>query len=113
MSENVGKLYYSIGEVAKLFGVNTSLIRFWEKEFSKWIKPHRAKSGIRYYTNEDIKEIRKVYNLVKIEGYTLQGAKDALQEKKDELPQADDIRNTLIKTKELLLKILDEDKSQD
>lgn len=113
MSNTEGKLYHSIGEVAKMFGVNTSLIRYWEKEFGKWIKPHRTKSGSRYFTNEDIEQIREIYNLVKIEGYTLQGAKDALNERKEEVPDMDHIKETLIKTKSLLQSILDKNNPQD
>lgn len=95
-----------------MFGVNTSLIRYWEKEFSKWIKPHRTKSGSRYYTNEDIEQVREIYNLVKMEGYTLQGAKDALNDNKDALPEMEKIKETLLKTRSLLQNILDEDSPQ-
>jgi DNA-binding transcriptional MerR regulator len=74
------KLYYSIGEVANLFGVNTSLIRFWEKEFDI-IRPTKNKKGNRLFTAEDIENFRKIFALVKGEGYTLQGAKEKLREK--------------------------------
>jgi len=64
------KLYYSIGEVAKAFDVNTSLIRYWEQEFPI-IKPKKNKKGNRYFTPEDIKNLQIIYHLVKEKGYTL------------------------------------------
>lgn len=74
------KLYYSIGEVAAIFDVNTSLIRFWEKEFSI-IQPKKNKKGNRLFTVKDIEHFNKIYQLVKTEGYTLDGAKKALKSK--------------------------------
>lgn len=71
------KLYYSIGEVAKAFDVNTSLIRYWEQEFPI-LKPKKNKKGNRYFTPEDIKNLKMIYHLVKEKGYTLDGAKIAL-----------------------------------
>ena len=71
------KLYYSIGEVAKAFDVNTSLLRYWEKEFPI-IKPKKNKKGNRYFTPEDLKNLQMIYHLVKEKGYTLDGAKIAL-----------------------------------
>ena len=74
------KLYYSIGEVAAIFDVNTSLIRFWEKEFTI-IQPKKNKKGNRLFTVKDIQHFNKIYQLVKMEGYTLDGAKKALKSK--------------------------------
>jgi DNA-binding transcriptional MerR regulator len=74
------KLYYSIGEVASIFDVNTSLIRFWEKEFTI-IQPKKNKKGNRLFTVKDIENFNKIYQLVKLEGYTLDGAKKALKQK--------------------------------
>lgn len=71
------KLYYSIGEVAKAFDVNTSLLRYWEKEFPI-IKPKKNKKGNRYFTPEDLKNLQMIYHLVKEKGYTLDGARVAL-----------------------------------
>lgn len=71
------KLYYSIGEVANAFDVNTSLIRFWEKEFPI-LKPRKNSRGVRYFTPEDIKNLKMIYHLVKEKGYTLDGARIAL-----------------------------------
>lgn len=74
------KLYYSIGEVAAIFEVNASLIRFWEKEFTI-IQPKKNKKGNRLFTVKDIEHFNKIYQLVKMEGYTLDGAKKALKSK--------------------------------
>lgn len=73
------KLYYTIGEVAEMFEVNTSLIRFWEKEFDI-IKPKKNKKGNRLFTPEDIDNFKVIYNLVKEQGLTLEGAKKYLKE---------------------------------
>lgn len=99
------KLYYSIGEVAKAFGVNASLIRFWEKEFDI-IKPKKNKKGNRFFTPDDIKNLKLIYHLVKERGYTLDGAKIALQEQeniKEEvelIARMEYIRSELVKLKE-------------
>lgn len=74
------KLYYSIGEVADMIEVNTSLIRFWEKEFPT-IKPKKNKKGNRLYTPKEIKKIDQIYTLVKQKGYTLDGARKAMKSK--------------------------------
>lgn len=68
------KLYYSIGEVAAMFEVNTSLLRFWEKEFKFEVGKKNAK-GNRMYNKKEIEFINTVYQLVKIQGFTLDGAK--------------------------------------
>ena len=73
------KLYYGIGEVAEAFGVNTSLIRFWEKEFDI-IKPKKNAKGNRKFTPEDIKNLELIYHLVMERGFTLEGAKTHLKE---------------------------------
>ncbi len=75
------KRYYSIGEVADAFKVNTSLIRFWEKEFDI-IKPKKNAKGNRKFTPEDIKNLSLIYHLVKERGFTLEGAKIHLKEEK-------------------------------
>ncbi len=80
--KKVEKLYYSIGEVADMFGVNTSLIRYWEKEFDI-IKPKKNKKGNRYFTKEDIENFHIIYYLVKDLGMTLKGAKKKLSENRE------------------------------
>ena len=76
--KSVTKLYWSIGEVADELGVNTSLIRYWEKEFNT-IKPKRTGKGDRSYTQKDIDQLRRIQHLVKEQGFTLQGAKEQLR----------------------------------
>lgn len=75
------KLFYSISEVAKMFNVSETLLRFWEKEFPN-IKPRKAGRGIRQYSKDDIEEVRSVYHLVKERGMTLEGARTALKHDK-------------------------------
>tara|TARA_B100000963_G_scaffold66067_1_gene54294 strand:+ start:201 stop:530 length:330 start_codon:yes stop_codon:yes gene_type:complete len=72
------KRYYSIGEIAKAFNVNTSLLRFWEKEF-KEIQPKKKQSGTRKYTPEDVIIIEKIYYLLKEKGLTIEGTKKQLK----------------------------------
>jgi DNA-binding transcriptional MerR regulator len=79
-SQNFNKLYYSIGEVADIFGVNASLIRFWEKEFDA-INPKKNAKGDRKFTPNDIEMVHRIHDLVKVKGYTLDGAKKALKSK--------------------------------
>lgn len=72
------KRYYSIGEIAKAFEVNPSLLRFWEKEF-KEIHPKKKESGARRYTPDDVTNIQKIYHLLKEKGLTIEGAKKQLK----------------------------------
>ena len=73
------KRYYSIGEIAKAFHVNASLIRFWDKEFDI-LKPKKNAKGNRMFTPEDVKNLQLIYHLVKERGFTLEGAKTHLKE---------------------------------
>lgn len=102
------KLYYSIGEVAGAFGVNTSLIRFWEKEFDV-IKPKKNAKGNRKFTREDIRNLELIYHLVKERGFTLEGAKTHLKEERQKtlsnfeiIRKLENIKSTLIKLKNQL-----------
>ncbi len=104
LENNISKLYYSIGEVAKLFDVNASLIRFWEKEFDI-IKPHKNKKGNRMFTQEDLKNFQLIYHLVKERGFTLQGAKDKLKGNKEDAFESLEIVQKLEKVKSFLLEV--------
>ncbi|GGD14321.1 MerR family transcriptional regulator [Flavobacterium orientale] len=73
------KRYYSIGELAKAFDVNASLIRFWDKEFDI-LKPKKNAKGNRMFTPEDVKNLQLIFHLVKERGFTLDGAKIHLKE---------------------------------
>jgi len=76
--KEIEKLYYSIGEVAEIFNVAPSLIRFWESEF-EIIQPKKNRKGNRQFTKEDIDNVRLIYHLVKEKGFTLQGAKEMIK----------------------------------
>lgn len=78
---HIEKLYYSIGEVAAMFQVNASLLRFWEKEFTI-LSPKKNTKGDRHYTQKDIESFRIIYELVKEKGFTLNGAKQYLKEQR-------------------------------
>ena len=101
------KRYYGIGEVAKAFKVNTSLIRFWEKEFDI-LKPKKNAKGDRKFTPEDIKNLKLIYHLVKVRGFTLEGAKTHLKENKQEALNQFEIISKLEAIKAQLLKIKSE-----
>lgn len=96
------KLYYSISEVAKMFGVNESLLRYWEKEFPM-IAPKKAGGNIRQYRKEDIENIRLVYHLVKEKGMTLAGAKQRLKMNKEATMNTAEILERLKEIKKELL----------
>ncbi|MBJ6369094.1 MerR family transcriptional regulator [Snuella sedimenti] len=102
------KRYYGIGEVAQAFGVNASLIRFWEKEFDI-LKPKKNAKGNRKFTPEDIKNLKLIFHLVKERGFTLEGAKIHLKEEKQKtlnnfeiINKLENIKNELQKIKEHL-----------
>ena len=97
----VEKLYYSIGEVAKMFHVNTSLIRFWEKEFDI-IKPKKNKKGNRLFTQKDIDNFHMIYHLVKEKGMTLKGAKKKMKENREDTEHNFEIIKSLEQIKEML-----------
>ena len=98
------KRYYGIGEVASAFDVNTSLIRFWEKEFDV-LQPKKNAKGNRKFTPVDIKNLELIYYLVKERGFTLEGAKIHLKENKQQTLDHFDIIRKLETVKSELLKI--------
>ncbi len=84
--KTIERIYWTIGEVAEQLGVNTSLLRYWEKEFGT-LRPKRTGKGDRLYTKDDIAKIRDIQVLLKERGFTIQGAKDQLRSvKKTEEP---------------------------
>ena len=99
-----GKRYYSIGEVAKAFDVNASLIRFWDKEFDI-LKPKKNAKGNRMFTPEDVKNLQLIYHLVKERGFTLEGAKTHLKEGQKKTLDKFEIINKLEAVKAQLLNI--------
>jgi DNA-binding transcriptional MerR regulator len=78
------KLYYSIGEVAEMFNVSASLIRYWESEFTM-LRPKKNRKGDRQFTKKDIDYLERIYTLVKERGFTLDGAKKELRSRKTPL----------------------------
>jgi len=100
--ESLTKRYYKIGEVAKMFGVATSLIRYWEGEFDQ-LRPQKNANGVRRFLKGDVLVVDKIYDLVKTKGYKLGGAKAALKEMKNK-PVVKASQNSMDKTKLTALK---------
>jgi DNA-binding transcriptional MerR regulator len=94
--KEIEKLYYSIGEVAEMFNVAPSLIRFWESEF-EIIQPKKNRKGNRQFTREDIDNVKLIFHLVKEKGFTLQGAKEMVKADsvalRDKMEVIDSLRN--------------------
>jgi DNA-binding transcriptional MerR regulator len=101
------KVYFSISEVAGMFNVNASLIRFWEKEFDV-LKPHKNKKGNRLFTKKDVENIRIIYHLVKEQGFTLQGAKEKLKTDGNKTTRNVEVVDTLNRLKTFLLEVKSE-----
>ena len=104
VSANDSRKYYSIGEVAKLLNVSTSLIRFWEKNFSS-LQPRKNEQGARRYTRADIAQLSKIHQLVKKQGYTLKGAKEAIKRDSNKLKSNTEIIHALKLLKEFLVSL--------
>lgn len=101
------KLYYKMGEVADIFGVNPSLIRYYEKEFDA-IKPQRNKKGNRLFTQEDVDTFHIIFDLIKNKGYTLEGAKLELEKQKKTPPDKAEVIQSLQRMKRFLLELRSE-----
>lgn len=84
------KLFYSIGEVAEKFGVNDTLLRFWEKEFPQ-LRPKKGTRGTRQYTKEDIEVVRVIYNLVKVRGLRIDAARELLKRNREGVEQQTEV----------------------
>jgi len=102
--KKVEKLYYSISEVALMFNVNASLIRYWEKEFDV-LQPKKNKKGNRLFTSKDIDNIYIIYYLVKERGMTLKGVKKKLKENREDTINNVEVVKSLQNIKNLLLQI--------
>ena len=98
------KLFYTIGEVARMFKLNTSHIRFWEKQFDI-LKPKKNKKGNRLFTKEDLDNLHIIYHLVKERGFTLNGAKKKLKQNKEEVIQSSEMVKSLKRIKSFLLEV--------
>ena len=100
------KLYYTTNEVAKAFGVNASLVRFWGKEF-KILKPQKDEQGTRKFTPDDVRLLQRIYHLVKEQGFTLEGARQKLKEDKHQALSTLEMITKLEAVKQQLLSLKD------
>lgn len=100
----ITKLYYSIGEVAKMFDVNSSLIRYWENEF-EILKPKKNAKGNRLFTQQDVDNLKVIYHLVKERGFTLDGAKKKLRENREDTVQNEEIVERLKEIRNFLVEL--------
>ncbi|HMN04273.1 MAG TPA: MerR family transcriptional regulator [Flavobacteriales bacterium] len=113
--KSIERMYWTIGEVATELGVNTSLLRYWEKEFGS-LRPKRTNKGDRLYTRNDILQLRRIQHLVKEKGFTLQGAKAELRKPETVEPAQpaipavplDEVRARLLHIREQLLMLREE-----
>jgi len=102
--KEIEKIYYSIGEVAEMFNVAPSLIRFWESEF-ELIQPKKNRKGNRQFTKEDIDNVRTIYHLVKEKGFTLQGAKEMLRNDTHSVKNKMELLDSLRKVRSFLIEV--------
>lgn len=105
--KEITKMYYNIGEVAEMFKVNTSLIRFWENEFDI-LQPKKNKKGNRLFTPEDLENLKLIFSLVKEQGFTLEGAKKKLKTQRSSLQANQKVIDSLNKVKSFLLELKEE-----
>lgn len=103
----IEKLYYSIGEVAQMFDVNTSLIRYWETEFSI-LKPKKNAKGDRMFRQKDMENLKLIFHLVKERGYTLEGAKKTMREGGGNLEKNYEVIESLSRIRNFLAELRDE-----
>ncbi len=103
----IEKVFYSIGEVAEMFELQASTLRYWEQEFSV-LKPKRNKKGTRYYTKKDIDNLRLIHHLVKERGLTIKGAKQKIKENRGDLDNSHKVIQKLQHIRSLLVRIRDE-----
>ena len=101
--KEIEKVYYTIGEVAKLFHVRTSNIRYWTKEFN--LKVRTTRKGDRLYTPDQVKEIRTIYHLVKDRRFTISGAKAKLKQSKKVSVESVDLKDSLLQLRNKLVQL--------
>ena len=105
--KQIEKLFYPIGEVAQMFEVSVSSIRYWEKEFDI-LKPKKNKKGNRMFTKKDVDNLKIIYHLTKERGFTLEGAKKKLRENKADTIDNVEIINHLISIRQFLVEFREE-----
>ena len=102
--ELIKKLYYPIGEVAVWFNVNTSLIRYWEKEF-KQLQPRKTRKGDRLFRAQDIEFLKQIYYLLREKKYSIEGAKNYLKNNKEKADKDISLLNSLKDIKTVLVSL--------
>ena len=105
--KEIEKKYFTIGEVARSLKVATSLIRFWESEFDI-IKPRKNRKGNRQFTQEDIKNVKLIYHLVKDKGFTLQGARDFIAQGSETVQDKLELIKSLQSVRDFLIQLRNE-----
>lgn len=105
--KEIEKLYYPIGEVAEMFEVNTSMIRFYEKEFDI-LQPKKNAKGNRLFRPEDITNLKIIFNLIKDKGFTIQGAKEFMKKNKNEVAEQQKVIEALEKLKSFMIELKDQ-----
>lgn len=103
----IEKVFYTIGEVAEMFQVNTSLVRFWEREF-EMLKPQKNKKGNRLFTKDDIEQVKLIYHLVKERGMTIKGARQKLKDNKGATVENHELVERLLSIRQMLTDLKDE-----
>jgi len=103
----IEKVFFSISEVAEMFDVNTSNIRFWENEFDI-LKPHKNAKGNRMFTKEDIENLKLIYHLLKDRGMTIKGAQKKLKDNKEDTIQNFEVVKRLQGIRQMLIDIKEE-----
>ncbi|CAN5311164.1 MerR family transcriptional regulator [soil metagenome] len=103
----ISKMYYTMGEVTAMFNVNPSLLRFYEREFDV-LQPKKNKKGNRYFTPEDIENLKIIFHLVRDKGFTIQGAKDHLKNNLTESKDSHRVISSLENLKKFLLEVRDQ-----
>ena len=106
------KLFYSMGEVAEMFDVNPSLLRYWEEQFPA-LKPKRNRKGNRHYTPEDVELLKQIYHLVKERGMRLEGARKAMKGSTRAIPRDTELLERLQRIRSALVEVREELKMGD
>jgi DNA-binding transcriptional MerR regulator len=101
---DITKLYYSMGDVTRMFDVNASQIRFYEREF-EILQPKKNKKGNRLFSPDDVENLKIIFTLLKEKGFTLQGAKDHLKNNKGEVKENQKVIDSLERLKQFLLEV--------
>ena len=95
------KLYYSIKEVAQMFNVSESLLRYWETEFPT-LRPKTTPNKVRQYSEADIKQVRNIHNLLKVRGFKIAAARKMINKNPTTVDKSADILNILISVRDEL-----------